>query len=108
MKRFKIILVMLALFSFGLSQAAVEFRDPEALRTELQELLKNHEFQLDKEVIADVTFTINKNNEVVVLSVETDQDFARSYVVDRLNYKKLQSLPANDLDEYKMLVRIKP
>lgn len=108
MKRFKVILVMLALFLCGMSQAAVEFRDPEALRTELQELLKNHEFQLDKEVTADITFTINKNNEVVVLSVDTDESFIRSYVEKRLNYKKLQCLPKNDLDEYKMLVRIKP
>ncbi len=51
--------------------------------------MKNPSFQFNKEVKAIVAVFINQNDEMVVLSVDTDSKSLENYIKRRLNYKKL-------------------
>ena len=48
---------------------------------------------------------LNKNNEIIVVSVDTDSRGVEDYVKSRLNYKKVKSNPSKKL--FKMPFRIK-
>ena len=58
---------------------------------EVGKLLKSPSFIIEKEIVANVTLTINKNNEIVVLSVDTDDETLENFVKSRLNYNELPS-----------------
>ena len=62
---------------------------PKTVTETVGELLKNPYFQLDKDVKAKVSITLNRNNEMVVLSVDTDNEIVENYIKDRLNYQEL-------------------
>jgi hypothetical protein len=53
------------------------------------ELLKSPSFQLKKNVAAMVTIFINQNNEIVMISVDTNNKSVENYIKNLLNYKKL-------------------
>lgn len=110
MRRLKMSLLMLAIGLGGIfnAGAATEVRDPEILRSEVIELLKGLDFVLNEETSVDLIFTINPDNEVVVLAVDTEDDHLKYTIIHKLNYKKLKSLPDNDLDEYKVSLRLEP
>ncbi|CAM1344388.1 hypothetical protein [Tenacibaculum amylolyticum] len=58
---------------------------------DIQKLLKQPNFPVEKTMFVTVKLTVNKNNEIVVLSVDTDgnKDLVEGYIKARLNYKKL-------------------
>ncbi len=82
--------------------------DPQSIAKELQSMLKGPHMVIYKDLKADVAFTVNKDNEVVVLSVDSDNEYIKEFVKERLNYKKLQSKVDQDLVEYKLPLRIQP
>jgi len=108
MKKVNVILVALALFIGTVtSYAGVDpvSTSPETTK-EFGELLKAPGFEIDSEMNAVVTFVVNKNNEVVVLSVDCETKQICSYIKSRLNYQKIDT----DLEkgvEYKIPIRIK-
>jgi len=75
---------------------------------EIGKLLNNPSFELDKEVSAMVTLTINKNNEIVVLSVETEEDYLVNFIKSRLNYNELSEVINTNGKTFKVPVRITP
>ena len=58
---------------------------------EVGKLLKNPSFLVDDDITANVTLTINKNNEIVVLSVDSEDESLEDYIKARLNYNELPS-----------------
>ena len=56
---------------------------------EVGKLLQNPTFLVDQDIYADVTLTINKNNELVVLSVDSEDKMVEGYIKGRLNYHAL-------------------
>lgn len=73
---------------------------------EMTKLLKNPEFIVDHEMEANVLFTVNQDNEIVVLSVESEESEVISYVKERLQNRELKT----DLEigkQYVLPVRIK-
>ena len=58
---------------------------------EVGKLLQNPTFLVDHDMYANVTLTINKNNEIVVLSVDTDDSIVEGFIKGRLNYNELPS-----------------
>ncbi|WP_034258978.1 hypothetical protein [Altibacter lentus] len=96
MKQMKAFLVAGVLLVGTLASAAslpseIEL-DPTTLQFE--KLLKSPSFEVENDVPAMVTFMLNDESEVVVLSVETEMKVVELYVKSRLNYKKLDA----DLD----------
>ncbi|CAL2074557.1 hypothetical protein [Tenacibaculum sp. 190524A05c] len=60
---------------------------------QISKLLENPSFPVERNSSITVRFTVNNNNEIVVLSVEAahDKELIESYIKSRLNYKKLKS-----------------
>lgn len=60
---------------------------------QIAKLLENPNFPVERNSSIIVKFTVNNNNEIVVLSVEAayDREIVESYIKSRLNYKKLKS-----------------
>ena len=80
-----------------------------AIATEVGGLLKAPNFVIDQDINALVTFTINDNNELVILSINTDDSQVTRYLKASLNYKKLKTkvFLSGDRPEYKLPVKIK-
>ena len=79
---------------------------PVSINETVKALLKNPEFQLNKEVNVMVTVFINENDEMVVVDVETDTKVVEYYIKGRLNYKKLSKEAIGYRKSFKIPVRI--
>ena len=93
MKTIKSIVLALALVS-ATSLSANPIGDKKAkaqVEQQIGELLEGPQFEIEKDCRASVSFTVNENNEMVVLSVETEDHRFERYVKSRLNYKKLDA-----------------
>jgi len=73
---------------------------------EIGRLLDSPSFVIEKELKAFVTFTLNQNNEIVVLTVKTEDETVENYIKSRLNYTKLD-LKLNLNKKYGVPVRIR-
>lgn len=60
-----------------------------AISIEIGKLLKNPKFLVDEDMTAQVKVVINEDNELVVLSVNSENEELESYIKGRLNYKAL-------------------
>ncbi len=112
MRTIKTLLLIVALTFSSVLVASTNAEDKKAesvaITEEIGKLLKDPSFSVDYEIIANVTVTLNKNNEFVVLSVETDANFLESYIKSRLNYQELP-VTLNDSEKtYIVPVRITP
>ncbi|SNR16911.1 hypothetical protein [Tenacibaculum jejuense] len=98
MKSIKSLLIIVA-FAFGSLLYATN-TNPEAKKMksvvsqEVQKLLKNPNFLVDKDMQVTVRLTINKKNEIVVLSVNSNRKSyeIEDFIKSRLNYKKLSEI----------------
>jgi hypothetical protein len=57
----------------------------------VSKLLKNPHLRVEKDLSATVLITINQENELVVLSVDSEHEVFESFIKNRLNYEKLES-----------------
>lgn len=108
MKKVNVMLVAVALFIGTLTSYATV--DPVVTTSEttkeIGKLLMDPGFEVNSEIEAMVTFIINKEGQIVVLSVDCETKTVCKYIKSRLNYNKLGS----DLEkgkEYKVPIRIK-
>lgn len=91
MKNLKIYLVAM-LLSFGISASATTStseKDHKDVTTQIAELLKNPGINVEKEVMAKVTFIVNSDNELVVINVDTKDRNVDAFIKSRLNYQKI-------------------
>ena len=66
-------------------------KKPTSISQAVSKLLEKHNLELSNELAAKVTFTVNANNEIVVLDVDSKNENLVNYVKSRLNYKKLDA-----------------
>nr|WP_299346686.1 hypothetical protein [Allomuricauda sp.] len=91
------VFTMLVLVS---SNALGNEKPAEKLAVQIQQMLKDNFIKLDnQELTADVRFTINKEGEIVVLSVYTESQYLEGYLKGRLNYRKVEM---NQIEEGKV------
>ena len=70
---------------------STEGQDPsKKLKKQVTYLLSGYEMPSEKDVNATVLFTVNKEKEFVVLSVDTNDKSLEDYVKFRLNYRKIK------------------
>lgn len=108
MKNFKTITVALALFvTMGVfaTEGKKETKDNN-LSGQIYEMLKDNQFDEDKELTAEVKFIVNDKGELIVLSVETKDEVLEGFVKSRLNYKKVQLTNVAPGRVYEIPVRI--
>jgi hypothetical protein len=66
--------------------------DPsKALRKQVKELLEDYRSEPNRNLVASILFTINRENEIVVLSVKTKNSNLKEYIKTRLNYKEAKT-----------------
>lgn len=110
MKKFQTILlaafVMLgsSVFAAGSTEPVVE--KSTTISKEIGKYLGTHDLKLQEEVTVQVLFTVNRNNEIVVLEVDTEEVILKNFIQNRLNYKKLDN-EAVVGKNYTLPVRIK-
>ena len=93
MRQLKALLLVLALTFSSTLMANTNPEDrateSEVITGKIGKLLENPNFDVQNEITAFVTLTLNKNNELVVLSVDSDEQKMTGYIKSRLNYKKI-------------------
>lgn len=72
----------------------------------ISRLLENPPLDLENEAEATVMVTVNMDNELVVLSIEAENQEVASFIRGRLNYKKVDGKVDSKLKAYNVPVRI--
>ena len=109
MKNLKVLVLVVAIaFSSVVSANTNPIKDlePVSISKSVGKLLKNPDFQLDQEVNAVVDIFINNDNEIVVLSVDTDNEKVEKYIKNRLNYKKVSNTAFGTKKSFKVPVKM--
>jgi hypothetical protein len=109
MKKLSVILVAFVLLLGTNVTAADVGLDKEKKLTisqEIGDLLADANMELDFDVNANVTFMINEEGEIVVLTVDTSDVSIERFIKSRLNYKKLQHKLVEG-EEYKVPIIMK-
>lgn len=93
MRTIKTVLLVVALTFSSVLVASTNSEDLKAdsavITNEIGKLLKNPTFFVEKEIVAQVTLTLNKNNEMVVLSVDSEDAYVANFIKSRINYNEL-------------------
>ena len=110
MKNLKLFIVALA-FTFAIQVSAnnPEPVKPSAeLRSELVQHLGKKAFfeSYEQELTAKVLFTVNKRGEIIVISIESEDQGIIDHIKYKINYKKVSYLPKKAGEMYLMPVRI--
>jgi Cdc6-like AAA superfamily ATPase len=112
MRTIKTLLLVVALTFSSVLVASTNLEEKKTesvvITDEVGKLLKNPSFLVEKDVIANVTLIINKNNEIVVLSVDCDENYLVSFIKSRLNYNELPTSIKTDGKTFVVPVRITP
>ena len=94
MKNLKLVTLALALaigFSTMSFASTVSTSPLDELRSEIVKLIgKTCDKLADETIEAEVVFTINEKGEIVIISVNSTNSAAESFVKCRLNYKKIK------------------
>lgn len=109
MKNLKLFVLALGLFTINLSAANLNpIKPTDELRVEIVDLIGSNYMD---EMVADqneahVLFTVNSKRELIVLSVDSDNDQLESYLKGRLNYKKVNHRPSKNGEIYLLPVKM--
>lgn len=109
MKTLKMLALIVAItFSSAISAStnSIDNADPKSMTETISELLKNPRIQFDTDVNAMVIVTVNQNNELVVLSVDTQNEVLGSFIKKRLNYKEVPKALVGPQRTFKIPVKI--
>lgn len=109
MKALKMLVLVVAItFSSAVSASTnpIEKSEPATVSETVGELLKNPEFKLNEDVNAIVSIYINEQDEMVVISVDTENELVAKYIKNRLNYKKLSKEVFGYNKSYKVPVKM--
>jgi hypothetical protein len=99
MKNLKLITLALVISISTLSFASpTNNGDPKnELREQIIKLLGDFEATFkSNELVAEVVFTLNMNSELVIISVNSENESVDTYVKSKLNYKKIKVETINE------------
>jgi len=109
MKSLKLFILALGLFTINVSAANLNpIKPTDELRIEIVDLIGSNymnEMNAD-ELGAEVLFTVNNNKEIIILSVDSDDDLLESYLKRKLNYKKVNHRPSKHGEIYLLPVKM--
>ena len=108
MKSFKFILLVSAVFLLSVASFANPIKPTDQLREEIVDIigfsfLDDYE---ENEYSAEVLFTVNSDQELIVLSVNSKSDDAEDYLRKKLNYKKVDHSPSEYGEIYFLPVKM--
>ena len=97
-------LVISSLNTFAINQSPEN--DLTSISEEIKELLKRPGFIVNEDLSAFVTLTFNKDNEIIIVSVESENEEVSNHIKTRLNYKKLSKVITNKQKYYTISIKI--
>lgn len=101
------LLLSAALLFVGTTFAAGPADKPmKKLSTQIHEMLDKNTFEVAEDLTADVRFTLNREGEIVVLSINTDSEAFAGFVKGRLNYQRVELDAIEEGKIYTVPVRI--
>ena len=110
MKSLKLFVFAFALLTVHYATASTNPIKPnDQLRGEMVQLIGSSYLDIDSmkdEFSADVLFTVNTNHEIIILSVDSDNDQLESYLQRKLNYKKVKHTPSKHGEIYLLPVKM--
>ena len=109
MRKVSLILMAALLLSSGSIFANTPKKDnpTKNLSSQIASFLEDNEFTIkENNLTANVLFTLNKNSEIVVVSVETKDGNLEAFVKARLNYQKVEVAQLKEGRMYTVPVRI--
>lgn len=74
------------------------------LRNQIVKLLGSYENGFNAK--ADVTFLLNRNNQIVILSVNSKSKKVENFVKSKLNYRKIKEAKGQAMKIYKLPIKI--
>ena len=93
MRKLSLVFVAAMLLATGniLANDSIKGDPAKKLSTQIHDLMDDNNFSSDDvNLTAQVRFTLNNEGEIVVLSVDTDNERLASFVKGRLNYQKVE------------------
>ena len=109
MRKLSLVFVAAMLLVTGniLANDSVKDNPVKKLSTQIGELLENSYLTTDEvSLTAQVRFTLNNEDEIVVLSVDTENGKLESFIKGRLNYKKVEVAGAIEGKMYTIPIKI--
>ena len=76
------------------------------LSSQITQLLEDHTIEVNKDLTATVMITINEDSEIVVISVDTEDETLEKVLKAKLNYEKVELAPQYSGKLFKVPVRI--
>ena len=110
MRTIKTLLLVVAITFSSVLSASTEPTKAEQtiIAKTIEKILKSPQFELEKEMLVKVNLIINKNNEMVVLSVDSKSYEVSNYIKRRLNYHKLIVDGIAKHEKYVLPIRLVP
>lgn len=107
MRKFSLVFLVAVLFtSSSLFATEPVSNTSKNLTAKIGELLEDHRIAVTEDLTATVLFTLNDEGEIVVLSVDTEDESLEKFVKARLNYEKVELDQIESGKMYKVPVRI--
>lgn len=110
MKKLKSIIAILAISLstiFSADAAEINPSETKELRTEIVSILGNKiSIELQKSGSAEISFMINNQNEIVIISVTSDINELNAFIKKKLNYKKVDVRGMKKGEIYKIPLKI--
>ncbi|WP_299531293.1 hypothetical protein [Ulvibacterium sp.] len=109
MRKISLVFVAAMLLSAGsvFANGPKENDPTQSIKTQVRKLLRGYSMPTsEKDLTATILFTVNKQNEFVVLSVETEDEVLEYFVKSRLNYHKVNSKAISEGRRYTMPIKI--
>jgi hypothetical protein len=111
MKTLKTIITIIAISLSTVFSVAATEKEPtntnKSLRTELVSLLGDKiPLDIDRSYSAEISFIVNNNNEVIVISIDSKVSSFVKYAKTRLNYKKINTKNIKKGEVYRMPIKI--
>jgi len=111
MKQLKALLLAVTLTFSSVLMASTNPENPSPetskITLKIERFLENPTFDVDHEMTANVTLTLNKNNELVVLSVDSADEKMENFIKNRLNYRKVSGSYETLTGKFIVPVRVK-
>lgn len=108
MKNLKLIALVVAICISTVSFALPSKENPNTkLREQIIELLgTTSDLEINSKISTEVIFTVNNENEIIIISVKSKNQNVKSYVKSKLNYKKVDFDKLNKEKIYRMPLTI--
>ena len=91
MRKISLVFLAAVLLSTGNLLAKSPGTDPtKSLSDQIGELLEDNRLEIEEDLKATVLFTLNEQGEIVVFSVDTEDETFEKWVKARLNYEKVE------------------